>query len=151
MPRPESNMPEPAQVPPAPPLLLSHIVPVLAGGVITLVLTVVTDNALSAHQVLPSPGHPQFETGPLLLAGAYRGAFAILGCHMAARLAPAGQPRIRYALALGAVMFVLNVIGAASLWGEVPLWYSLTGIAVTVPYAIIGGGTAVSVMARRRN
>ena len=108
----------------------------------TVMLTIVTDNTLSAHGVLPSPEHPVFETGPLLLTAAYRGLFAILGCHMAGRLAPAGQPRIRYALALGFLMLVLNVMGAVSLWGQVPVWYSLAGIALTIPYAIIGGGTA---------
>lgn len=114
----------------------------------TLLLTVVTDNSLSAHAVLPAPGHPVFETGPLLLIAFYRGLFAIIGCHMTARLAPAGQPRIRYALALGGLMLVLNVIGAVSLRGQVPLLYSLANIALTIPYAIIGGGTAARVMAR---
>lgn len=119
--------------------------PVVAGGAITVLLTVVTDNTLSAHGVLPSPGHPVFETGPLLLTAGYRGLFAILGCHMAARLAPPGQPQIRYALALGFLMLALNVAGAVSLWGQVPLWYSLIGIALTIPCAIVGGGTAVRV------
>ena len=131
-----------------PTALIRHIVPVVAGGVITLLLTVVTDNWLSAHQVLPSPDYPVFETGPLLLMAGYRGLFAILGCHMAARMAPAGQPRIRYALALGALLLAMNLVGVASLWGRVPVWYSLSGIALTIPYAIIGGGTAVRVMAR---
>src|SRR6478735_6880878 len=130
------------------PLLLRHIMPVVAGGLVTLLLTVVTDNTLNAHQVLPGGDRPVPGTVSLLLAAAYRGLFAILGCHMAARLAPAGQPRIRYALALGALMLVVNVIGAALLWGQVPAWYSLSGIALTIPYAIIGGGTAARVMAR---
>jgi hypothetical protein len=127
--------------------LISHIIPVVVGGAVTLLLTFVTDNALSAHQVLPAPGHPVFDTGPLLLLAAYRGVFAIIGCHFAARLAPEGNPRIRYALALGALMLVLNVIGASTLWGRVPIWYSLSGIALTVPYAIIGGGTAARMIA----
>ncbi len=127
------------------PALIRHIVPLIAGGAVTVLLTIVTDNTLSAHGVLPSPGHPVFATGPLLLTAAYRGLFAILGCHMAARLAPAGQPQIRYALALGFLMLALNVFGAVSLWGQVPLWYSLIGIALTIPCAIIGGGTAARV------
>lgn len=142
-------MPQPQIAPPEQPALLRHILPVVAGGILTLMLTVVTDNSLSAHQVLPAPGRPVFETGALLLAAAYRGLFAILGCHMAARLAPPGQPRIRYALALGIVMLVLNAVGAISLWGQVPAWYSLSGIALTIPYAIIGGGTAVRAAQRR--
>jgi len=141
-------VPETSPTTPPPTLLVRHIVPVIAGGVVTLLLTVVTDNSLSAHQVLPSPGSPVFETGPLLLIAGYRGLFAILGCHLAARMAPAGQPRIRYALALGGLLLAMNLVGAPSLWGRVPVWYSLSGIALTIPYAIIGGGTAVRVMAR---
>lgn len=124
------------------PTLIRHILPIVVGGLVTVMLTVVTDNTLGAHGVLPSPGHPVFETGPLLLAAAYRGLFAILGCHMAARLAPAGQPQIRYALALGFLMLALNLMSAVSLWGQVPLWYALTGIGLTIPCAIVGGGTA---------
>ena len=78
----------PAQ-PPQPITLVRHIVPVVAGGIVTLLLTLVTDNSLRAHQVLPSPDSPVFETGPLLLIAGYRGLFAILGCHLAARMAPA--------------------------------------------------------------
>ena len=141
---PQSPIAEPQQ----PTALIRHIIPVVAGGMVTLLLTVVTDNWLSAHQVLPSSHTSVFETGPLLLAAGYRGLFAILGCHLAARMAPVGQPRIRYALALGAVLLVTSLVGAASLWGRVPIWYSLGGIALTIPYAIIGGGTAVRVMAR---
>ena len=128
--------------------LIRHIVPVLVGGVVTLLSTVVTDNTLGAHGLLPADGEAMPGIGALLLVAAYRGVFAILGCHMAARLAPPGQPRIRYALALGGVMMVMGVLGAASNWGKVPSWYLLAGIAMTVPYAIIGGGTAAHVMAR---
>jgi hypothetical protein len=140
-------MTSPGQVA-APPALVRHILPVVAGGAVTLLLTVVTDNWLRAHDLLPSPDRPVFETGPLLLTAAYRGLFAILGCHMAARLAPAGQPRIRYALALGVVLLAVTAIGASALWGQVPRWYSLSSIALTVPYAIVGGGTAVRAIQR---
>ena len=74
---------------PQPTALIRHIVPVVVGGAVTLLLTIVTDNWLGAHQVLPSPDNTVFETGPLLLTAAYRGLFAILGCHLAARMAPA--------------------------------------------------------------
>ncbi len=132
------------------PMLLRHILPVFAGGVVTLLLTVVTDNALSGHQVLPGDARPALGAPALLLMAGYRGLFAILGCHLAARLAPASQPRMRYALGLGFLLMVLNIVGAVSLWGVVPMWYSLSGVALTIPYAIIGGGTATRAMAARQ-
>lgn len=134
----------------AQPALLRHILPVAAGGVIALMLTVVTDNTLGAHGVLPADGNASVSGGALLLVAVYRGLFAVLGCHVAARMAPEGQPRMRYALALGILMLVLNVMGAVSNWETVPRWYLLGSIALTIPYAIVGGGTAVRAIAMGR-
>lgn len=128
------------------PALLRHIVPVLVGGVVMLMLTIVTDNWLAARGLLPTAGVTP-TIASLLLVTAYRGVFAIIGCHMAARLAPAGQPRIRYALALGGLLLVLNIIGATSNRGLFPTWYVLVNLALPIPWAIIGGGTAARVMA----
>lgn len=130
------------------PSLLRHIIPVAVGGAVALLLTIVTDNTLGAHGLLPVVGQAPPGTGALLSVAAYRGLFAILGCHMAARLAPKGQPIIRYALALGALMIVVNVIGAVSNWGTVSSWYLLASIALPGPYAIIGGGTAARILSR---
>jgi hypothetical protein len=132
----------------ASPTLIRHIVPVLLGGIVALLLTVVTDSMMAAHGMLPSDGGPMFDTGTLLLITAYRAVFATLGCHLASRLAPPGNPRIRYALALGTVLLALNVVGAVMRAGQVPVWYSICAIALTFPCAIIGGATAVRVLAR---
>lgn len=137
----ESSNPDPAQ-----PALLRHIVPVAVGGAVMLMLTVVTDNWLAARGLLPAAGEAP-TIGSMLLVTGYRGLFAIIGCHMAARLAPAGQPRIRYALALGVLLLVLNVVGATTNRGLFPLWYVLLNLALPIPWAIIGGGTAARVMA----
>jgi len=131
---------------PAQPALLRHIAPVAAGGVVILLLTIVTDNWLAARGLLPTAG-TVLTTASLLLVTAYRGLFAIVGCHMAARLAPPGQPRIRYALALGAMLLLLNLVGATSNQGLFPTWYVLMNLALPIPWAIIGGGTAARVMA----
>lgn len=138
-----SDSPNPS---PDQPALLRHMVPVLVGGVVILMLTIVTDNWLAARGLLPTAGVAP-TVGSLLLVAAYRGVFAIIGCHMAARLAPTGQPRIRYALALGGLLLVLNVIGATSNRGLFPMWYVLMNLALPIPWAIIGGGTAARVMA----
>jgi hypothetical protein len=133
--------------PPEETALVRHIIPVLIGGALAALLTFVTDNTLGAHGMLPADGESMPGIGALLFAAAYRGVFAILGCHMAARLAPPGNPRIRYALALGGLMMVMGIFFAVSNWGKVPSWYLIGSIAMTLPYAIIGGGTAARVMA----
>ena len=134
----------PAESKQTPPVaLMRHIVPVLAGAVVTILLTVVTDSWLGARGVAP----------PLALAAGYRGLFTFLGGHLAARLAPAGQPRIRYAMTLAGLLTVMNVAGALSVGGQVPTWYLLAGIALPLPCAIVGGATAARAMAvdRRGN
>lgn len=118
--------------------LLRHIMPVVLGGFVTLVLTVVTASWLVARSASP----------PLPLDAALRGLFAILGTHLAARLAPEGHPRIRYALALGVVLTILNVMAAQARWGQVPNWYLLSGIVLPFPCAIVGGATAVRALSR---
>jgi hypothetical protein len=116
--------------------LVRHIAPIVAGGLVTLVLTAVTASWMVARGILP----------PLPVDTAMRALFATLGCHLAARLAPAGNPRIRYALALGVVLMVLNVMAASARWGQVPSWYLLSGIVLPFPCAIIGGATAARAM-----
>lgn len=129
--------------------ILRRLVPIAAGGAVTLLLTAVTDSWLSARGLLPAAGVQAYGTGSLAMAAAYRGVFATVGCHLAARLAPRGHPRLPYALALGTVLLMLSVGAASAMWGQVPPWYPLIAIAMTLPCALIGGATAVRVMAAR--
>lgn len=120
--------------------LIRHIVPVVAGVVVTVAMTVVTDAWLGARGVAP----------PLALAAAYRAGFTILGSHLAARLSPSGQPPLRYALALGVLLTAVNVAGVSAAWGLVPAWYVVAGIALPLPSALIGGALAVRIIASTR-
>ena len=123
------------------PALIRHIIPVVVGVLITGMLTIVTTNWFSVRGLLPAPGAPA-TTGVLLLSIAYRGLFVVVGSHMAARLAPAGQPRIRYAIAAGVLVLAVNVVAALAERDAAPLWFLIANIALPVPCAIIGGGTA---------
>lgn len=121
--------------------LTRHIAPVAAGAFVTIALTIVTNSWLASRGVMP----------PLWLAAAYRGLFIVLGSHLAARLAPDGHPRLRYALALAVLFSALDVVVALSIAGQVPGWYVALGIALPLPCAIIGGATAVrAINARTR-
>lgn len=127
--------------------LIRHIVPVLAGTIITVMLTVVTTGWLSVRGLMPAAGEPM-GAGALVLGTLYRAFFVVVGSHLAARLAPAGQPRIRYALAVGVLMLVVSVVAAVSERSAAPMAFLLLNIALPVPCAIVGGGTAVRAMAR---
>ncbi|MFN7915061.1 MAG: hypothetical protein U0Q55_06955 [Vicinamibacterales bacterium] len=134
--------------PPAQPALLRHIAPVLAGGVLIAMLTVVTGNWLNAHGWVPDAAQAGQSTGFLLFVLAYQALFAVIGSHMASRLAPAGQPRIRYALAVGFLLSIVSIISALQTTSPFPTWYLLAGIVLPIPSAIVGGGTATRAMAQ---
>lgn len=114
---------------------------VLAGFVLIFALAMGTNVLLGAvaPELFVASG---VVTDPfaLVLSLAYVAVYAIAGCYLAARLAPS-RP-MRHALVLGALGFVFNVLGVVMTWGQVPAWYNLAGLALTVPYAWIGGRLA---------
>ena len=54
-----------------------------------------------------------------------------------------------HALILGALGLAFNVAGAVSMRGQVPGWYLAAGVALTLPYAWIGGRLREIQLARR--
>ncbi|MBP1773011.1 MAG: hypothetical protein H6P99_2174 [Holophagaceae bacterium] len=112
---------------------------VVAGFVAVVALSLATDQAMHMLKVYPPWGQPLFATGPLLLALAYRCVYAVFGSWLAARLAP-GRP-MRHALALGAVGFVVSLLGAAATipLSLGPVWYPVSLIITALPCAWLGG------------
>jgi hypothetical protein len=113
---------------------------VLVGLFAVLVLSLGTDQALHALQVYPPWGEPMAD-GLLLLATAYRSAYAVAGSYIAARLAP-DRP-MQHALVLGIVGLVLSTAGTVATWNGGPAfepkWYPLGLIAIAMPCAWAGG------------
>lgn len=108
---------------------------VLAGLLVIVVLSTAVDGVLHATGVYPP--YPQRMADELfVLATAYRIAFGIAGCYVAARLAP-NRP-MAHALALGVVGTVLSTAGAVVMWAYGPAWYSLAIIAISLPCAWAG-------------
>ena len=75
--------------------------------------------------------------GMLIFSIAYVGVFAIAGCWVAARLAP--KEPMKHALILGLLGLVFNIVGASVMWESAPAWYHILSIALTMPYAWVGG------------
>ncbi len=121
------------------PSLVRRVAPGVAGFIAIAVLSHATDSALRAAGVFSALGLPM-TSGLFVLATAYRSAFGALGCFIAARLAPR-QP-MRTALWLGAVGFVLSVLGVVATVHRPelgPLWYPIVLAALTLPSAWLGG------------
>jgi surface polysaccharide O-acyltransferase-like enzyme len=112
---------------------------VLLGLFVIFVLSLVTDQVLHMLEVYPPWGQPMYDTGDNLLALAYRIVYAVIGCYIAARLAPRNP--MHHALALGVVGFVLSLAGAiAAIKMDLgPIWYPIALVLTALPCAWLGG------------
>jgi hypothetical protein len=112
---------------------------VLSGLFVIFVLSLVTDQLLHMLEVYPPWGQPMYDIGDNLLALAYRIAYAVVGCYIAARLAP-GNP-MHHALALGIVGVVLSLVGliATIQMNLGPIWYPIALVLTALPCAWLGG------------
>ena len=112
---------------------------VLLGIVAVFVLSLGTDQVLHVLEVYPPWGQPMHDPGLNLLALAYRTVYAVVGSYIAARFAPRNP--MRYALALGAVGFVLSLAGAiATIPMDLgPSWYPIALVITALPCAWFRG------------
>jgi hypothetical protein len=113
---------------------------IVAGFLVCVVLTLLTDLAFHAIGVFPPLGQPVSD-GPLVLATLYRVVFAILGTYVTARLAP--HAPMRHAMIGGVIGLVLSIAGAVVTWNKGPAygphWYPLALIVTALPSAWVGG------------
>lgn len=118
--------------------MVRSIVAVVVGFVTIAVLALGTNVLLArlAPDLFPASGIVT-STGALVLALAYVAVYATAGSYLTARLAPS-RPML-HALVLGALGLLFNIAGAAATWGQVPAWYSVLGLVLTMPYAWLGG------------
>lgn len=68
------------------------------------------------------------------------GVFAVVGCYLAARLAPSHP--MRHALILGALGLILHLVtlvAMPSVWNMTPNWYNIVNLVLVMPYAWLGG------------
>ena len=116
---------------------------VFAGLLTIALLDNFIDFILHSTGVYPPVGQTMAD-GLFLLAIAYRTVDGILGCYIAAALAPS-RP-MRHALILGGIGVVLSSLGALATIGAGPefgpVWYPLTLVAIALPCAWVGGKLA---------
>lgn len=73
----------------------------------------------------------------LILILGYVAVFAVAGCYLAARLAPA-RP-MKHALILGGLGLAFSIAGTAASWAIAPAWYHIISLVMVMPYAWVGG------------
>ena len=120
--------------------ILKSIGAIFAGLVVGAILSLATDVVLHADGVYPPWG--QVVPNPiLLLATAYRTVYGVVGAYVAARLAP--DRSMMHALVLGALGFVVSLLGAVVTWNKGPAygphWYPVALVVLALPTAWLGG------------
>jgi len=118
---------------------LRRVGAVLAGMLVIVILSIVTDLVLHVTGVFPPPGQPM-ANGLWLLATFYRIVYGVAGCYLTARLAP-DRP-MAHAMVLGLIGTAVGVAGTVATWGRGPgfgpTWYPITVAAIPIPCAWLG-------------
>ena len=119
--------------------LVRSALAVLGGLVAIVALSMAADEVTYALGVFPRPPRITYDTGPYLIATAYRGAIGVAGCWLAARLAP--HHPMRHALIVGGIGLIMSAAGvvAAFTMDLGPVWYPIALLLITPPCAWLGG------------
>jgi hypothetical protein len=114
------------------------VLAVAAGFVFIAAMSLGTDSVVRQLAAGAYDSAGRVESVPILLFTLlYVGLFAVTGCYLAARLAR--KHPMRHALILGGIGLAFNIMGSAMMWHTAPGWYHLTGLALVLPYAWVGG------------
>ncbi len=113
---------------------------IIIGFVAVVILSLGTDQLFHVLNVYPPWGQPMNDAGDNLLALGYRCVYTVIGCYIAARLAP--RDPMRHALTLGVIGVVAATAGAIAAITAAdlgPNWYPISLVVTALPCAWLGG------------
>ena len=118
--------------------LFRSIWAVVAGAIVGIILSLVTDAALERTGILPQ-GNLYVASWLISMVIFYRTVYGSLAAYVTAKLAP--QKPLKHALIGGAVALFVNIAGTIATWNMNlgPHWYSVTLAILAVPTAWLGG------------
>jgi len=118
----------------------SSVGAVVAGLIVTALLSVGTDAVMHGTGIFPVSGQPMPDR-LFAWAAAYRIAFTVLGGYVTARLAPR-QPML-HVLILGAIGALAATAGTVATWNAGPEfgphWYPILLVLTALPCVWLGG------------
>ena len=118
--------------------LLKSIGAVLAGFLVVVILSVVTDFILETLGVLPPATKPEaYAPWMLLFALLYRTVFTIAGGYITAMLAP-NRP-MRHVVILGVIGTIGGILGVIAGWNLSAHWYPIALALLAFPSVWVGG------------
>jgi len=122
------------------PSVLKSVWAVLAGFIVIFILSMGMDAVMHAARIFPPYGEAMSD-GLFAWATAYRVIASIIGCYVAARLAP-NRP-LAHALWLGILGVVISLVATIVTWNRGPAfgphWYPIALLLVSLPCAWVGG------------
>jgi hypothetical protein len=126
------------------------ILALLAGILVAVVLSLVTDLVLHQIGFYPPLGEPS-TSSQLAVATLYRAVYGILSSWVTARLAPYNP--LGHALVGGAIGTMAALAGAIGTWNQNlgPHWYPIALVVLALPEAWIGGELRVLQLRRNRS
>jgi hypothetical protein len=111
---------------------------VLAGFILIGILSFGTDTIMHAMSPWAYDDKGGTTNVPILLVSMlYSAVYGLVGCYVAARLAPSSP--MKHALILGLVGVVVTGLINFGLWGHVPAWWSIANVLVVMPLAWFAG------------
>jgi hypothetical protein len=120
---------------------LKSLEAVLAGFILVLILSVLTDFLLESTGIFPPATAPgSYLPWMLLVALIYRSLYAVAGGYVTAALAP-GRP-MYHVIILGIIGLVFATVGAIANWNSAVVsgtWYPIALIILTLPGVWLGG------------
>ena len=126
------------------------ILAVIAGIVVALVPTLVSDAVMHALNYFPPAGQ-HTPDGSWVAAIAYRTAYGVLGAYVTARLAP--RRPMKHVMVLGALGCLVCIAGLVATWNKGPEfgphWYPLALVVLALPTSWAGGALREMQLTRR--
>jgi hypothetical protein len=115
---------------------LKSIGAIVAGLLATVILSYITDFVLEKTGLLVQPFSDN-SVWIVLLIILYRNIYNVIGCYIAAKLAPKNP--MKHAWILGGIGFVLSLLGTIVMWNLGTQWYSISLVVLALPCAWLGG------------
>ena len=116
--------------------ILKSIWAILAGFLVTVILSIATDQILEKTGLMKIPFDYNSD-GFIIIVILYRTIYGILGSFITASLAPS-RP-MRHVMIGACIALVLATIGTIAMWDVPPHWYPITLIILVLPTAWVGG------------
>ncbi len=110
---------------------------IVAGILVNVVLSVLTDTALQMTGAVTAPGEGTWPTRMLAVALAYRLVYTFLGGYITAWLSPS-RP-MRHVIILGSIGTALSIVGTIVGWDLSEHWYPIALAVTAFPVTWMGG------------